>query len=492
MKNTAVRVRFAPSPTGSLHLGGARTALYNLLFARKHGGTFILRIEDTDQARNTPDALKSQMHDLQWLGLNWDEGPDANTLEDQGPYGPYRQSHRLERYQTIAQQLIDQKLAYYCFLSDEEITAQKEAAVKAKNPYQIISPYRNMPQEEALTKIKAGAQATIRLKTPETVKTYVFDDMIRGKITFPSNMVGDFVIMRASGMPVYNFSCVIDDLHMKISHVFRGEEHLSNTLRQLMLYEALKATPPAFGHLSVILGQDRKKISKRDGGVSCSDFRDAGYLPEAINNAVALLGWTDPKGEDIFTLADLMRIFSEKDLNAAAPIFDRQKLDWISNQHIRRMPQETLLTVIKPALDALGLPQDLAWRSQALELVMHDMVTLNDAHKAFHLFSNQDYTLESDTQDLLKEPNTALVAQSLSTLLKQASGEQLTAEAFQNWMQQLKTEHGLKGKALFMPIRLALSGKAHGPDLTTLATLIPRKQLIERVDDCLHAIEQAS
>jgi nondiscriminating glutamyl-tRNA synthetase len=485
MENQPIRVRFAPSPTGSLHLGGARTALYNMLFARKYNGTFVLRIEDTDVARNTPEALKSQLFDLQWLGLNWDEGPDAETLSDKGPYGPYRQSLRLKHYQATAEKLLEKGLAYYCFLSDEAITAQKEAAVKAKTPYQIVSPYRDLPLDESLAKIKQGEAATIRLKTPKTLKKYIFNDIIRGEITFPSNMVGDFVIMRASGMPVYNFSCVVDDLHMKISHVFRGEEHLSNTLRQLMLYEALEGTPPAFGHLSVILGPNRKKLSKRDAAVSCADFRSAGYLPDAINNGVALLGWTDPEGKDIFTLEDLSQVFSEKDLNAASPIFDRQKLDWISNQHIRMMPKDVLLTRIKPALDALGLPQELAWRTQALELVIHDLITLNHAKKAFQIFSNQDYQLHSDAKVLLKEPNTTIIAESLKALIEKETSDRLSPEAFRDWIAHLKTDHGLKGKALFMPIRVCLSGALHGPDLTTLATLIPRRLLRDRVNLCL-------
>ncbi|MES3037182.1 MAG: glutamate--tRNA ligase, partial [Bdellovibrionota bacterium] len=277
-----VRVRFAPSPTGYLHVGGARTAFYNYLYAKRMGGEFILRIEDTDEARNTDESLRMVLHDLKWLGMNWDEGPDEKTLGDKGSYGPYKQSHRKEIYQQVAQEIIKSGKAYYCFMTDAETEAQRAAATAAGTHAHVVSPYQDMPLEEALKKKAAGERAVVRFKTKNLKKDYQLNDLVRGEITFPSDMVGDFVLLRSDGMPVYNFCCVVDDHMMKISHVLRAEEHLNNTLRQMMIYESMGWALPQFGHLSVVLDEDRQKMSKRRGATSCFQFMEEGYLPEAL------------------------------------------------------------------------------------------------------------------------------------------------------------------------------------------------------------------
>ncbi|MFN7906030.1 MAG: glutamate--tRNA ligase, partial [Pseudobdellovibrionaceae bacterium] len=284
-----VRVRFAPSPTGYLHVGGARTALYNYLFAKKNNGKFILRVEDTDEVRSTDESLKMVLKDLEWLGLKWDEGPNPATLGDMGPYGPYKQSQRKSIYAEVAQDLLSRGLGYYCFLTDAEIDMQRQAAIAANKPPHISSPYESWPLEKAQAEIKSGKTAVVRFKTKQFKKDFVLRDLVRGDVRFPSDMVGDFVMLRSDGMPVYNFCCAVDDHSMKISHVLRAEEHLPNTLRQLMIYEAMGWDIPQFGHISLVLDDDRQKLSKRKGAVSCDQFKNDGYFPHALLNFIALL-----------------------------------------------------------------------------------------------------------------------------------------------------------------------------------------------------------
>ncbi|MEC7608847.1 MAG: glutamate--tRNA ligase, partial [Verrucomicrobiota bacterium] len=286
-----VRTRFAPSPTGSLHIGGARTALYNYLLAKRYGGSFILRIEDTDKERNTQSSQDQLIQELHWLGLEWDEGPDLEG-QDRGDFGPYTQSQRGAVYHKYAQRLLEENKAFYCFASEEAIDQAREQTPNNVT-FKFQSPYRDLPLHEAREKLKAGEEAVIRFRNDFHDRVFTMQDAVRGPVDLPSHMIGDFVILRADGSPVYNFCCAIDDALMEITHVLRGEEHLSNTLRQLMVLEALNLTPPTYGHLSLILDQEGKKLSKRTGASSVSDFMDAGYIPEGLLNYLALLGWSD-------------------------------------------------------------------------------------------------------------------------------------------------------------------------------------------------------
>ena len=488
MTEPTVRVRFAPSPTGSLHLGGARTALYNYLFAKKNGGDFIIRIEDTDQERSTQEALQTQLADLNWLGLVWDEGPDPVTLEDKGPYGPYRQSRRLDIYRQYIDKLLTKQQAYYCFLTDAEITQQREAAKLSKKPYQVHSPYRDLPPDQAQQRLANGEAATIRFKTPDQKTNYQFTDIVRGDITLPSNMVADFVILRAGGMPVYNFSCVVDDALMKISHVFRGEEHLSNTLRQLMLYEALDWPAPKFGHLSIILGENKKKLSKREGSVSCNDFQQQGYLPQALLNAIALLGWTDPQGRDILNLNELIDAFSAVELNAAAAILDRNKLKWINAQHLRQLPPADLWRAITPFLQEaeLQLPDDPAWQAKSIQLFATDMETLADAVKCYRPLADTEFKLEEEANEVLQWECTTPVIKRWLDLVVEQQQPYLDEDTFQNMLDTIKSDCDVKGKQLFMPIRVAVIGKPHGAELKSLVQLLHKDQLKQRALACLN------
>jgi nondiscriminating glutamyl-tRNA synthetase len=483
--SSSVRVRFAPSPTGSLHLGGARTALYNYLFAKHMAGTFILRVEDTDLDRSTEQAMRTQLEDLTWLGLRWDEGIDPKTLDSFGDKGPYRQSQRLEHYNDFAQKLIDQGQAYYCFLTDDQIDAQKAQSTD-QHAFQIQSPYKDMLVSEAKAKLAAGEKACLRFKMPEQMQTIAFDDLIRGEVSFPSNMVGDFVIMRSNGMPVYNFCCVVDDILMQISHVFRAEEHLSNTLRQLLLYQAFSHTPPIFAHASMILGEDRKKLSKRHGAVCVDAYQKQGFLPQAIINAIALLGWTHPEGKEIFDMQTLIDVFDPKDLNAAAAICDEKKMRWINQKTIQALDLDSLhaLCLNIFAQHKIAVPdKPNDWWQRAYALFAPQMETLENILPLISDLSN--YKLAQESEEVFTWETTASVLQAWQAYLASQEAAYLTQEAFSAAVKLVQTQSSVKGKALFMPLRLAVSGCTHGSELKQLVCLIPTDELKRRVQHCL-------
>lgn len=486
MNNSSVRVRFAPSPTGYLHVGGARTALYNYLYAKRHGGKFILRIEDTDEARSTEESLRMQIDDLLWLGLNWDEGPNPDTLEDNGPHGPYRQSQRLDIYSEHADRLIKKGQAYFCFMTDEEIEAQRQQAMKAGQPPQVNSPYRDWPLEKAKERLAKGDRASVRFKVGEK-RDYILQDLVRGEVKFPSDMVGDFVLLRSSGMPVYNFCCAIDDALMKITHVFRAEEHLSNTLRQMMLYEAFGYTLPQFGHLSIILGGDRQKLSKRHGATSCHEYNEKGYLPEALNNFIALLGWSSPEGQEIMSMAEMAQQFSPDRLHAASAVFDEQKLNWVNATHLRALPSEELWRRISSFLDnaELNLPEDKAWRMRALEVFKSSMNTLVDAVELFRPLSDGPLPIAPEASEALSWPTTKGVIEAWKKGIEETPADYLTEEQFLKLQDSIKDQLGVKGKQLFMPIRVAVIGKPQGTELKMLVPLLHKKTLLKRADTVL-------
>jgi nondiscriminating glutamyl-tRNA synthetase len=482
-----VRVRFAPSPTGSLHVGGARTALYNYLYANQQGGDFIIRIEDTDTARSTQASLDSLITDLQWLGITATEGYGSTQDGIPGQYGPYRQSERLAIYQIYAQQLLEAGHAYYCFLTDAEIDAQKAAAEAQSLPYQIKSPYRDLPLAEAQKKLSSHPEATIRFKVPHEVKNYHIEDIVRGTVTLPSSMVGDFVILRSGGMPVYNFCCAIDDSLMHITHVLRGEEHLSNTLRQLMILEALSLPTPTFGHLSIILNEQRKKLSKRDGDVSCTSFKAAGFLPDALLNYIALLGWNAKTEQEIFTLPELIAAFDLRALNAASPVFDYDKLRWVNTQHIKRLPDDELWTRLQPWIQKaeLTLPEDPHWKAGALALIRPDLVTLCDAVPALTRIISDTLPLDEEAQAVLAWESSPEVIQTFIQMVETHEQTHFTTEEAKSLVKDIQAQCGVKGKQIFMPLRIAMIGCAHGFDIKLLMPLISKTQLLQRAMQCL-------
>lgn len=486
-----VRLRFAPSPTGYLHVGGARTAFYNWLYAQKMGGKFILRVEDTDLERSTEASMRMQIQDLVWLGILWSEGPNPETLKDMGPDGPYRQSQRAQIYMDHAQQLIKRGLAYYDFRTDEELEKLKADATAAGiQNYQVERPKTLVNPEEAKKRIAAGEKAAIRFKNDNT-KEYVLNDLIRGEVRFPADMVKDFVIIRSNGMPVYNFCCVIDDAHMHITHVLRAEEHLPNTLRQLMLYEVFGCKIPQFGHLSFIVGNDRQKLSKRHGASSCNDFRERGYLPEALLNYIALLGWSSPTGAEILSVKEMIENFSLDRFNSSPAVFDEVKLTWVNAMHLRALPHDELWRRVKPFLDQAGLklPDDPKWQDQALTLFKIKMETLAQAVPLFAPLDDSKFSIEPAADEVLVWPEARKVLEAWKAELNKISSERMTEEQFNQAQDTVKNSAGVKGKQLFMPIRVGVVGEPHGSELKHVVPLLSKASLLNRVDQAIKALK---
>ncbi|MDE0119284.1 MAG: glutamate--tRNA ligase [Bdellovibrionales bacterium] len=483
VSNKNVRVRFAPSPTGWLHLGSARTALINYLFAKNQNGTFVLRVEDTDLERGDLAFLQQQINDLKWLGLSWDEGPDPDTQKDQGSYKPYLQSQRLPLYQKCVHQLIKMDKAYYCFLTDQEIDQMKKKALEEKTPFRVNSPYRNGDLQQAQERIKKGESAVVRFKVPEVKKNYVIEDIVRGKVTFPSDMVGDFVLLRSSGLPVYNFSCAVDDYFMKISHVFRSEEHLANTLRQMMIFEAFNWPLPVYGHLSLILGEDRKKLSKRHGAVSCNEYKKQGYLPGALLNFLALMGWNPKTEEEIFSLSELINSFSLKGLNPAPGVFDKKKLNWINSQHLKQVTAESLWEMLTPYFKQKGLifPNSSSWKEKAVLALRSSFSSLEEAVEVFSVLSKNHFEVHETAKDILKWPSTIEVLNEWKIFLKSYASQEVSPEAFTKACKEIQKKLGVKGKFLFMPIRAAVLGCPQGLELKLIISLIKRDVLLKRI-----------
>lgn len=486
-----VRVRFAPSPTGYLHVGGARSALFNYLFAKKNNGKFILRIEDTDQERSSIESLQMMVSDLNWLGLKWDEGVDPVTLKDMGPLSPYKQSERLDIYKKVADELLLSGKAYYCFMTDSEIDAQRASNQEVGSHAHIQSPYAEWPLEKALAEMKSGKTAVVRFKTMALKKDYILNDLIRGEVKFPSDMVGDFVLLRSDGMPVYNFCCVVDDHLMKISHVLRAEEHLPNTLRQLMIYESMAWAIPEFGHISLVLDDDRQKLSKRKGAVACDVFKTEGYLPSAMNNYLALLGWSHPEGKEIFDLAEMEQLFSVDRLNASGAVFDRVKLKWVNSQHLRAMSNEDLWKFISGFLNQAGLvlPTDLKWQLHSAEVFRSKMEIGTDAVTLYKPLDETKFEVSDESAEVLGWPTTVAVLEAWKKLLSEHKNPFLTEADFMNFENEVKVLSGAKGKNLFMPMRAAVIGKPHGTELKLLTPLIAVKSLISRADQVLSKIK---
>ncbi len=461
-----VRVRFAPSPTGYVHVGNARTALFNWLFARHHGGALVLRIEDTDAERSEPRFEEQLMEDLRWFGLDWNEGPDKD-----GPYGPYRQSERQEIYATFANQLVEASHAYYCFCSPEQLEAEREAALQSGRQPRYSGRCREIPRREAERRRASGEPAALRLKIAEGV--YRWRDLVHGETSFSSEVMGDLILVRSDGHPAYNYAVVIDDHLMEITHVIRGDDHISNTPRQLALYRAFGWTPPEFAHLSTILGPDRARLSKRHGATSLQNFREMGILPEALRNYLALLGWSPADGKtEILSPEELIAQFSLDHITKSPAVFDMDKLKWMNRHYMKQRPLGELAARAVPFLAQAGFieepaaPAVLAWLERLLDAVLKNvtaLVQLPDAARCVFLYDGQ--------QALATFHNSAVAAsnQVVETFIPEALKEDsLTYARFREIVRDVQAETGRNGTALFHPIRVALTGEISGPELEKL------------------------
>ncbi|MDD0852239.1 glutamate--tRNA ligase [Halobacteriovorax sp. GB3] len=471
-----VRVRFAPSPTGYLHIGGARTALYSYLFAKANNGKFILRVEDTDLERSKREYELAQVNDLKWCGIEYDEGPDRP-----GDYGPYRQSERQEIYKNLAEKFIQEGKAYYCFLTSEELeelTVKAEAEKKAPHTYH--GKYRDLSLEEAKKKIEAGEDYVIRFKNPG--KTWAIKDIVRGDVSWPVDMVGDFVIIRSNGMPVYNFCCVVDDAMMKITHVIRAEEHLNNTCRQLMIYEAMGEKAPEFAHCSLLVGEDRQKLSKRHGATSVTQYKELGYLPEALVNYLTLLGWSHPEEKDIFDI-NALESFDLSRLSKSPAMYDIKKLNYYNEQYLRALPVEKMVEGFETFIgDERFNSQTQEWKEKFATLINEKIQLFSEAKDFLDLFFVPGADEDEQYKEAMSWETTPQIKEYLKAELSKVEGEYATEEDVGNWMNYLKKELKIKGKPLFMGIRVCLTGRAHGPDLKGVVALSPVKVIKDRLE----------
>ncbi|WP_410772591.1 glutamate--tRNA ligase [Fontibacillus sp. BL9] len=478
---TEVRVRYAPSPTGHLHIGNARTALFNYLFARHHGGKFIIRIEDTDVKRNVAGGEESQLTYLKWLGVDWDESVDVG-----GEYGPYRQTERLDIYRTYWQDLLDRGLAYRCYCTEEELEQEREEQTARGEMPRYSGKHRNLTPEQCAAFEAEGRVPSIRFRVPEG-RTYTFDDLVKGPITFESDVSGDFVIVKKDGIPTYNFAVALDDHLMEISHVLRGEDHVSNTPRQLMIYEAFGWEPPRFGHMTLIVGDNHKKLSKRDESVIqfIEQYDKLGYLPEALFNFIALLGWSPEGEEEIFSREELISIFDANRLSRSPAVFDKHKLAHLNNHYIKNADPEVVANLAIPHLQAASrlpaelTPEQQAWAKTLVALYQEQMTAASDIVELSDMFFRSHLELDAEAAAVLAE---AQVPGVLSAFLgKVEAAAEFTPEQMAVLIKEVQKETGVKGKGLFMPIRVALTGQTHGRDLNLTIYLLGRDVVIDRL-----------
>ncbi|ADU65642.1 glutamyl-tRNA synthetase [Desulfurispirillum indicum S5] len=471
-----VRVRFAPSPTGHLHVGGARTALFNYFYAKAQGGRLILRVEDTDQARSTRESEAMVLEDLRWLGVQWDEGPDVG-----GDYGPYRQSERTGIYLEYARKLLEADKAYHCYCTDAELEASREEATRLKITPHYNGRCRNLSPEQAAAFEKEGRRPTVRFRAP--LRDYVLNDIIRGDVTFKDGMIGDFIIMRSDGMPVYNFCVSIDDVLMEITHVIRAEEHLSNTLRQMMICEALGVEPPRYAHVSLILGEDRSKLSKRHGATSVGQYQEKGYLPEAMVNYLSLLGWSSGSEEELFSVERIIELFSLERINRAAAVFDNAKLDWMNAHYIREADLPRITALMKPYLMQTGLIDGAKDENQLqleIDIIRGNCTVLADVSTYYPIFLDRDPLLEEDGRAFLQlETSRPLVEEVLKRV--EALSQALDGEVYKDMVKEAGKVVGVKGKNLFMTLRVALTGKCRGPELDLLVPVLGQSVVCRRL-----------
>ncbi|MEN9228041.1 MAG: glutamate--tRNA ligase [Gloeomargarita sp. SZTDM-1c_bins_89] len=461
-----VRVRIAPSPTGNLHIGTARTALFNWLFARHHGGEFILRMEDTDRERSRPEFAENILSGLRWLGLDWD-------------IGPIWQTQRLHRYQEVIEQLLARKLAYRSYETEEELAAMRAAQEAQKQAPRYNNQHRNLtPEQEAAFRAQ-GRQPVIRFKIDDD-REIIWHDLIRGEMRWRgADLGGDMVIARADGLPLYNFAVVVDDMDMQITHVIRGEDHLANTAKQILLYEALGAPLPAFAHTPLILNPDGRKLSKRDGVTAISDFRQMGYVAPALVNYMALLGWSPPEGKELLTLEEMVPLFSLERVNKAGSKFDWDKLNWINSHYLHQMSPAQLTQELLPFWQEAGydldLERDRPWLEQVAALIGPSLVTLKDGVHLARFYMSEQVTYDDEARHQLQQPPSREILQQFL-----AAGDPRDLDAAQSLVQSVVQTCGVKKGQAMKTLRAALMGTLHGPDLLQSWLILAHRGFVQR------------
>lgn len=480
-----IRVRYAPSPTGHLHIGNARTALFNYLFARNQKGQFIIRIEDTDQKRNIVGGEESQLKYLKWLGMDWDESVDVG-----GEYGPYRQSERLDIYKKYYEDLLEKGLAYKCYCTEEELEKEREEQIARGEAPRYSGKCRHLTKEDQARLEAEGRKPSIRFRVPEG-KVYRFNDLVKGDVSFASEDIGDFVIVKKDGMPLYNFAVAIDDHLMKISHVLRGDDHISNTPKQLMIYEAFGWEPPTFGHMTLIVNENHKKLSKRDESIIqfIEQYEALGYLPEALFNFIALLGWSPVGEEEIFSKEELIEIFDPARLSKSPAVFDRQKLIWMNNQYMKKLPVEKVVELALPHLVSAGRvpenpsPEQLEMVNKLVALYQEQMSYGAEIVSLSELFFKEEISYDETGKAILSEEQVPEVLRAFLQELEHL--EPFEAVEIKAAIKRVQKATGQKGKKLFMPIRVAVTGQEHGPELPNTIELLGKETVKKRIQNIL-------
>lgn len=475
-----VRVRFAPSPTGPFHIGGARSALFNWLFARKMGGKLILRIEDTDLERSSRESEENIKAALKWLGMDWDEGIDVG-----GENGPYRQTERLDIYKKYTEKLLAEGKAYYCYCTDEELEEERQALIKEGKMPRYMGKCRNLTPEQIAAYEAEGRKPTVRFRVP-TDQQILVRDMVRGDVVFDSNNIGDFVIVKSDGIPTYNYAVVIDDALMHITHVIRAEEHLSNTPRQCLVYDALGFEKPVFGHISLILGKDHTKMSKRHGATSVDQYRQLGYLPEGIVNFLALLGWAPNSEQEIFSIDELIKEFSMERVAKNPAVFDIDKLNWINQHYMRQLDDEAFFAAAKPHMIAAGYMtgeetgEKLVWLKKVVATSKDHVSFAAQIPASVEMYFNDEFGFENDEAAAVLQAET--VPTVIGMLLEELPKlEVLDGAAVKALFKTIQKTTKLKGKDVFMPIRVALTGNQHGPELAEMVPLLGIERTEKRI-----------
>ncbi len=469
-----VRVRYAPSPTGHLHIGNARTALFNYLFARKNNGSFVVRIEDTDIKRNVEGGTESQLKYLQWLGIDWDESID----KDKG-YGPYRQLERIDIYRKYANQLVTKGLAYKCYCTPEELAEEREQLIAAgSDKLHYSRKCLGLPDQDK--------PFVLRFKVPSN-RSYTFNDMVKGEVTFKSEDIGDWVIMKENGIPTYNFACAIDDHLMEISHVLRGEDHITNTPKQMMIYKAFLWKPPIFGHMTLIVNENNKKLSKRDNNIIqyIEQYQALGYLPDALFNFISLLGWS-PKGEEeILSHEQLIEMFDDTRLSKSPARFDKDKLAYINNRYIKALSVEETIELCMPHIieEGIAIGKSEDWINSLVSIFKDRLSYGAEIVDLYDEFFNQEFILGEEETEFLKQEgvNETLIA--FRDLLVEL--ENFDATDIKPLFKEVGKQVGVKGKMLFMPLRIATTASMHGPDLPQLLAILGKDTVIERLNSII-------
>ncbi|USK33996.1 glutamate--tRNA ligase [Bacillus sp. F19] len=476
-----VRVRYAPSPTGHLHIGNARTALFNYLYARNTGGKFIIRIEDTDKKRNIEGGEESQLKYLKWLGIDWDESIDTD-----GEYGPYRQSERNDLYKKYYDELLSGGKAYKCYCTEEELEQEREEQSARGETPQYSGKCAHLTPEEQQKLEDEGRKPSIRFRVPKG-EVITFNDIVKDEISFETDGIGDYVIVKKDGTPTYNFAVAVDDYLMKMTHVLRGEDHISNTPKQIMIFNALGWEAPIFGHMTLIVNENRKKLSKRDESIIqfIEQYKELGYLPQALFNFIGMLGWSPGGEEEIFSKEQFIEIFDPNRLSKSPAVFDTQKLMWLNNQYVKQLELDQLAELSLPHLIKAGKVSETAsaeemdWARKLIGLHQDKMSYGAEIVELTELFFKEEITYNREARNVLEEEQVPEVLTAFAEEIEKL--ESFTADQIKAATKAVQKSTGHKGKNLFMPIRVATTGQTHGPDLPQAIELLGKETILTRL-----------